>query len=168
MKHLWPTKEKELNIDERLTTLNENTIFESSQSPPYSLSTQVEPKPAEEPNVITLTTDIELIKELGHVEQAFTKREEALTEERTYEEKKQDPEVMLIEEKQKTPIIFGQIILAIGDVIVEVQKGKVSLRHGNEDDVLNALNTTENFSDFLFSYLDNVVIHNRVKYVGPL
>jgi len=77
MKHLWPTKEKELNIDERLTTLNENTIFESSQSPPYSLSTQVEPKPAEEPNVITLTTDIELIKELGHVEQAFTKREEA-------------------------------------------------------------------------------------------
>jgi len=91
-----------------------------------------------------------------------------LTEERTYEEKKQDPVVMLIEEKQKTPIIFGQIILAIGDVIVEVQKGKVSLRHGNEDDVLNALNTTENFSDFLSSYLDNVVIHNRVKYVGPL
>lgn len=68
--------------------------------------------------------------------------------------------VMRTKEKQVVPNVFGQIILAIGDVIVEVQKGKVSLRHGNEDDVLNILNTTENFSDFLSSYLDNVVIHN--------
>lgn len=158
MKHLWPTQEKELDINARLPTLNQNSITKMSQSSPYLLSTQIEPRPEEESEVITFTTNMDLNEELGHAGQTFTKREEDLTAKKTYEENKQDPMVMRTKEKQEALNVFGQIILAIGDVIVEVQKGKVSLRHGNEDDVLNVLNMTENFSDFLSSY--NVVIHN--------
>jgi len=160
MKHLWPTQRNELDINERLTTLKQNSIAELSHSPPCVLSTQVEPKPEEESEVITLTTNIELNEELGHAGQAFTKREEALTAEKTYEENKQCPMVMLTEEKQEAPNIFGQIILAIGDVIVEVHRGKVSLRCGKEEDVLNAVNSTKNFSHFISSYFGNAVVTN--------
>lgn len=83
MKHLWPTQEKELDINERLPTLNQNSITKMSQSSPYLLSTQIEPKPEEESEVITFTTNMELNEELGHAGQTLTKREEDLTAKKT-------------------------------------------------------------------------------------
>ncbi|CAJ2652085.1 unnamed protein product [Trifolium pratense] len=68
--------------------------------------------------------------------------------------------VLNMEEIKESPIILGQTILTIGDVVIEVHKGKVNLRCGKEDDVLKALNSVENFSHFISSYFDNVVIHN--------
>ncbi|KEH17197.1 hypothetical protein MTR_0032s0030 [Medicago truncatula] len=160
MKHLWPTHEKELDINERLTTLNQNTIAELSHSPPCVLSTQVEPKTKEESEVITLTTNIELNEEFGHEGHVFTKREETLHEESPDEVHKHDCVVLDMKKRSEVQNVLGTIMLAIGDVVVEVQKGKVNLRCGNEDDVLNALNSTENFSHFIYSYLGNAVITN--------
>jgi hypothetical protein len=58
---------------------------------------------------------------------------EALTEESNYGENKQ---------RKEAPILSNQIILTIGDVVIEVHKGKVSLRCCKECDILNAFNST--------------------------
>lgn len=160
MKHLWPTQEKELDINERLTTLNHNTSAELSQRPQEPISTHFEPNLVEGTETIILMSGVDLNEELGHEAHGFIEREETLLEESPDEVHRQDFVVLDMEKRQQAPNVFGQIILAIGDVIVEVQKGKVSLRCGKEDDVLNALNSTENFSHFISSYVGNAVVTN--------
>ncbi|CAJ2643847.1 unnamed protein product [Trifolium pratense] len=129
-----------------------------SQKPQDSISTHVEPKQEEEYENVTLGSGVDLSEELKHEEQVSIENEEALTEESNDEE--QDLVVLNMEEIKESPIILGQTILTIGDVVIEVHKGKVNLRCGKEDDVLKALNSVENFSHFISSYFDNVVIHN--------
>ncbi|WJX56928.1 hypothetical protein P8452_42539 [Trifolium repens] len=69
-----------------------------------------------------------LNEKLRHEGQVLIESEEALTEESTCEEQhKQDLVVVDMEKSKESPFILGQTILTIGDVIVEVQKGKESL-----------------------------------------
>lgn len=164
MKHFWPTKENELDINERLTTLIQNTSAELSQRPQKPISTHFEPNLVEETETITLMSGVDLNEELGHEAHGFIEREETLHEESPYEVNKQDCVVLDMEKRPEVQNVLGTIMLAIGDVVVEVRKGKVNLRCGNEDDVLNALNSTK-FSHFISSYFDNVVV---TDYSGDL
>lgn len=54
-------------------------------------------------------------------------RGKSLTKESTFEENQQDPMVMVLKSRQETPIILGKTILMIGDAMVEVEKGMVTL-----------------------------------------
>ncbi len=65
--------------------------------------------------------------------------------------------ILNLEQKEKVPIL-GRIILAIGDIVIEVQKGKVTLKSGKEEDVLKVLDSNNNPSPFIFSYFTNAVI----------
>ncbi|CAJ2672601.1 unnamed protein product [Trifolium pratense] len=153
-----PKQAEEPYVNETLTTLNQNTHTLSSQKPLDSISTHVEPKQEEEHENVTLISGVDVSEELKHEDQVSIENEKALTEESNDEE--QDLVVLNMEEIKESPIILGQTILTIGDVVIEVHKGKVNLRCGKEDDVLKALNSVENFSHFISSYFDNVVIHN--------
>jgi hypothetical protein len=156
-----PKPMEEQNVNDTLTTLSQNTINELSQKPQESISVCVDPNFEAEDEVNLLTSGVDLNEKLRHEGQVLIESEEALTEESTCEEQhKQDLVVVDMEKSKESPFILGQTILTIGDVIVEVQKGKVSLRCGKEEDVLKALNSVENFSNFI-SYFDNVVVTNN-------
>ncbi|CAJ2641089.1 unnamed protein product [Trifolium pratense] len=154
-----PEQAEEPYVNETLTTLNQNTLTELSQKHQDSISTHVEPKQEEEYENVTLISGVELNEKLGHEGLVSVECEQALTEESNCEEK-----YLVVQDKKESleaPIILGQTLVTIGDVVIEVQKGKVSLRHGKEDDVLKALNSVENFSHFISSYFDNLVITNN-------
>ncbi|CAJ2654583.1 unnamed protein product [Trifolium pratense] len=154
-----PEQAEEPYVNETLTTLNQNTLTELSQKHQDSISTHVEPKQEEEYENVTLISGVDLNEKLGHEGLVSVECEQALTEESNCEEK-----YLVVQDKKESleaPIILGQTLVTIGDVVIEVQKGKVSLRHGKEDDVLKALNSVENFSHFISSYFDNLVITNN-------
>ncbi|WJX97023.1 hypothetical protein P8452_78148 [Trifolium repens] len=123
-----PKPMEEQNVNDTLTTLSQNTINELSQKPQESISVCVYPNFEAEDEVNLLTSGVDLNEKLRHEGQVLIESEEALTEESTCEEQhKQDLVVVDMEKSKESPFILGQTILTIGDVIVEVQKGKDSL-----------------------------------------
>ncbi|WJX27973.1 hypothetical protein P8452_16744 [Trifolium repens] len=123
-----PKRMEEQNVNDTLTTLSQNTINELSQKPQESISVCVDPNFEAEDEVNLLTSGVDLNEKLRHEGQVLIESEEALTEESTCEEQhKQDLVVVDMEKSKESPFILGQTILTIGDVIVEVQKGKDSL-----------------------------------------
>ncbi|GAU48892.1 hypothetical protein TSUD_98830 [Trifolium subterraneum] len=121
-----PKSREELNINGALTTLKQSSMYDFYQRLQDSISTRVEPKQEEEYKNVTLISGVDLSEELKHEEQVSIENEEALTEESNYKE--QDLVVLNMEESKESPIILGQTILTIGDVVIEVHKGKVNLR----------------------------------------
>ncbi|KAK2374613.1 hypothetical protein QL285_075562 [Trifolium repens] len=160
LRRTCPKQAEEPNINETRTTLRQSTITELFQRYQDSISTHIQPNFESKAEVNLLTSGVDL--KLRHEGQVLIESEEALTEESTCEEQhKQDMVVVDIEKSKESPFILGQTILTIGDVVIEVHKGKVNLRCGNKDDVLKALNSVENFSHFISSYFDNVVVTNN-------
>ncbi|KAK2368757.1 hypothetical protein QL285_081929 [Trifolium repens] len=153
-----PKPMEEQNVNDTLTTLSQNTINELSQKPQESISVCVDPNFEAEDEVNLLTSGVDLNEDLTHERQVPTKSEQALTEESTYKGHNQDLVVVDMEKSKESPTTLG---LTIGDVLIEVQKGKVSLRCGKEEDVLQALNSVKNFSHFISSYFDNLVVTNN-------
>ncbi|KAK2418210.1 hypothetical protein QL285_040428 [Trifolium repens] len=145
-------------INDTLTTLSQNTINELSQKPQESISVCVDPNFEVEDEVNLLTSGVDLNEKLRHEGQVLIESEEAFTEESNCEEN--GLVVLDKKERPKTPVISGQTLLTIGDVVIEVLNGKVNLRCGKEKDVLKALNSAENFSHFISSSFDIVVVTN--------
>ncbi|KAK2381666.1 hypothetical protein QL285_069257 [Trifolium repens] len=153
-----PKPMEEQNVNDTLTTLSQNTINELSQKLQESISVCVDPNFEAEDEVNLLTSGVDLNEDLTHERQVPTESEQALTEESTYKGHNQDLVVVDMEKSKESPTTLG---LTIGDVLIEVQKGKVSLRCGKEEDVLQALNSVKNFSHFISSYFDNLVVTNN-------
>ncbi|GAU50890.1 hypothetical protein TSUD_187670 [Trifolium subterraneum] len=122
LRRLPPIPTEEPDINEALTNFNQNTIFDFSQRPKDSTSTRVEPNVEKEAENITLASAVDLTKELGHEGLVPIECEHALTEESNCEEKG----LVVLDKKERsgTSIIFGQTILNIGDVVIEVHNGK--------------------------------------------
>ncbi|WJX95286.1 hypothetical protein P8452_76624 [Trifolium repens] len=158
LRRTYPKQAEEPNINETRTTLRQSTITELFQRYQDSISTHIQPKFEAEAEDNLLTSGVDLNEDLTHETQVLIESEEALTEESNCEEN--DLVVLDKKERPKTPVISGQTLLTIGDVVIEVLKGKVNLRCGKEKDVLKALNSVENFSHFISSSFDNVVVTN--------
>lgn len=92
-------------------------------------------------------------EELKHEGRTSIERDEALTEGSIHVENEIDLVFPNTEKKKEVPIFLGQTLLAIGDVVIEVQKGMVTLRCGKEEDVLKVLNSTQNTSFFFLPIL---------------
>jgi hypothetical protein len=157
LRRTCPKQAEEPNINETRTTLRQSTITELFQRYQDSISTHIQPKFESKVEVNLLTSGVDLNEDLTHERQVPTESEQALTEESTYKGHNQDLVVVDMEKSKESPTTLG---LTIGDVIIEVRKGKVSLRCGKEEDVLKALNYVENFSHFISSSFDNVVVTN--------
>ncbi|KAK2380915.1 hypothetical protein QL285_068566 [Trifolium repens] len=153
-----PKQAEEPNINEKRTTLRQSTITELFQRYQDSISTHIQPKFESEAEVNLLTSGVDLNEDLTHDRQVPTESEQALTEESTYKGHNQDLVVVDMEKSKESPTTLG---LTIGYVIIEVRKGKVSLRCGKEEDALKALNYVENFSHFISSTFDNLVVTNN-------
>ncbi|WJX76903.1 hypothetical protein P8452_60268 [Trifolium repens] len=120
-----PKRMEEQNVNGTLTTLSQNTINELSQKPQESISVCVDPNFEAENEVNLLTSGVDLNEKLRHEGQVLIESEEALTEESTCEEQhKQDLVVVDMEKSKESPTTLE---LTIGDVIIEVRKGKDSL-----------------------------------------
>jgi hypothetical protein len=154
-----PRPMEEQNVNDTLATLSQNTINELSQRPQESISICVEPNFEAEDEVNLLTSGVNLNEKLRQEGQVLIESEEALTEESNCEEN--GLVVLDKNERSKTPVISGQTLLTIGDVVIEVLKGKVNLRCGSKEEVLKALNSVENFSHFISSSFDNLVVTNN-------
>ncbi|WJX57699.1 hypothetical protein P8452_43227 [Trifolium repens] len=124
LRHTCPKQAEEPNINETRTTLRQSTITELFQRYQDSISTHIQPKFESEAEVNLLTSGVDLNEDLTLERQVPTKSEQALTEESTYKGHDQDLVVVDMEKSKESPTILG---LTIGDVIIEVQKGKDSL-----------------------------------------
>ncbi|KAK2450672.1 hypothetical protein QL285_009783 [Trifolium repens] len=158
LRRTCPKQADEPNINETRTTLRQSTITELFQRYQDSISTHIQPKFESEAEVNLLTSGVDLYEELTLERQVPTESEQALTEESTNKGHNQDLVVVDMEKSKESPTTLG---LTIRDVIIQVQNGKVSLRCGKEEDVLKALNSVDNFSHFISSYFDNVVVTNN-------
>jgi hypothetical protein len=113
---------EEPNINKTRTTLKQSTMYDFYQRLQDSISTHIESKQEKEGENITPTSSVKLDEELGHEVLVSIESEEALTKESNYEEK----DLMDQDNKEslKSPIILGQTLLTMGDVVIEVHKGK--------------------------------------------
>ncbi|WJX50397.1 hypothetical protein P8452_36708 [Trifolium repens] len=119
-----PKPMEEQNVNDTLTTLSQNTINELSQKPQESISVCVDPNFEAEDEVNLLTSGVDLNEDLTHERQVPTESEQALTEESTYKGHNQDLVVVDMEKSEESPTTLG---LTIGDVLIEVQKGKTPM-----------------------------------------
>ncbi|WJX64878.1 hypothetical protein P8452_49607 [Trifolium repens] len=126
LRRTCPKQAEEPNINETRTTLRQSTITELFQRYQDSISTHIQPNFESKAEVNLLTSGVDL--KLRHEGQVLIESEEALTEESTCEEQhKQDMVVVDIEKSKESPFILGQTILTIGDVVIEVHKGKAPM-----------------------------------------
>lgn len=69
------------------------------------------------------------------------------TSKRNCEENEIDPLLLEVEKEGETPI-YRQIVSTIGDDVIELYRGNITLRSGKVNDVLKTLNSNQNFSPF--------------------
>ena len=58
--------------------------------------------------------------------------------------------ILDIEEDEKIPIILGRPFLNTGDAVIEVRKGRLTLRLGDEEEVIKVYDTAKSFSSSPF------------------